>query len=341
MNIHVVNHNTSAIEVLNHLNSLTDLITLIVEDDDNKIIGSISDGDIRRGIISGNSINDKISFFINKKFNYLKYKEYNFSDIKKLREKGFNLIPILKKDKTLHDIIILKEKKNILPISAIIMAGGLGSRLYPITKNCPKPLIKIGNKQVIDYTLDLLLKYGINDLNFCLNFQHEKFLKYFENLSKNKINIRYVLENKRMGTIGGISLFDDFINEHILIINADIVTDIDLEQFYETFLKQKSDLCIATRYFTQNIPYAVIKEKRGKVTSIKEKPEVNFQINSGIYILKKSLLKNIPKNTFYDATDFIRDLIKNDHNVNTFNFLDKWIDIGSHKDLKLFKNGDI
>jgi dTDP-glucose pyrophosphorylase len=340
MNNHVVNHNEKALNVLNQLNSLTDLMTLLVADDNEKVIGTISDGDIRRGIINGHSIDQKISLFINKKFNYLEIDNFDFRDIKRLRNLEYNLIPILNKDKTLNNIIILKEKKNILPVSAIIMAGGLGKRLYPLTKTCPKPLLKIKEKRVIDYTTDLLFKYGIKDLNFCLHYNHEKFLKYFDSISNRDINIKYVIEEKRMGTIGGISLFDDFLNEDVIIINADIITSIDLENFYEFFLDNNSDLSVATRNYSQNVPFAVVEEANNLVTSIKEKPEFTFKTNSGIYLTKKRLLNNIPKDSFYDATDFIDNLIKSKNIVSSYNFHDKWIDIGSHKDLKLFQDGN-
>ena len=338
MNNHILNHKIKAINVLDHLNSLTDLMTILIEDDEKIIIGSISDGDIRRGIIKGNSLNDEISLFANKKFNFLKHDEYSFRDIKTLREKGHSLIPILYPNMKLHDLIILKNKKNILPISVIIMAGGLGKRLYPLTKDCPKPLLKIRNKHVVDYCIELMLEYGINDFNFCINYQHEKFLKYFEKLAKNGINLRYRVEEKRMGTIGGVSLFDDFNRDDILVINADIITAINLEDFLETYLNRELDLCIATKYNTFKIPFAVIREKNGKVHSIKEKPDLKIKTNSGIYLMKKELIKKIKKDTFYDATDFISDLVNTKHIVGTYNFHEKWIDIGSHKDLKLFQD---
>ena len=338
MKKHVVHYKQISKKVIDSLNQLNDSLIMLVEDDHNKILGTISDGDIRRGIVKGLSLEDEISKFMNKNFYYIEDK-YNFNQIRRIREKGCNLIPILEKNNTLNDILILNSKRlNTLSISAVIMAGGKGKRLMPLTENCPKPLLKIKNKQVIDFTIELLNKYGIYDLNFCLNYKHEMFLEYFDTIKTKQNCINHVIENKELGTIGGVKLFDQFIHENILLINADIITEIVLEDFFDFHQKSNADLTIATRYFTQNIPYAVINEKNKTPISINEKPDLQFKINAGIYLFKKKLIDQIPSETFYDATDFINDIMRSDKIVKTYNFQQKWVDIGSKKELNMMNN---
>ena len=146
--------------------------------------------------------------------------------------------------------------------------------------------------------------------------------------------IKYVIEDKKLGTIGGIKLFKDFKHEDIFLINADVVTDINLENFYSFFKKHNSSLSVATQNFSHKIPYAVIEEKNNIIFSLKEKPELNYNINTGIYLFKKKLIENIPKNQSFDATDFILKLIYLKESVNAFNFYARWVDIGSPKQLK-------
>lgn len=338
LNKHITYYKEKSKIVIDKINQLNDSLIMLVKDDQDRILGTISDGDIRRGIVRGLSLDDEIINFINQKFYFLRDK-YDYKKIKKIREKGCNLIPILKKDNTLLDILTLNTKKvNSLPISAIIMAGGKGKRLFPLTENCPKPLLKIKNKHVIDFTIELLSKYGINDLNFCLNYKHQMFLKYFSKIKTKHNIINHVIENKELGTIGGVKLFNHFFHENILLINADIITEIKLEDFFDFHQKNNADLTIATRYFNQNIPFAVIEENNGRVISLKEKPVVSHKINAGIYLLKKELIENIPANKFYDATDFIEDLIHQNKNLKTYTFHDQWIDIGTVKDFNLMND---
>jgi len=214
------------------------------------------------------------------------------------------------------------------------MAGGLGQRLKPLTDQTPKPLLKVGDKAIMEHNLDRLTMFGINDFWVSVNYLGDQIVQYFGNGKEKNISIEYVWEKEPLGTIGAVANIEDFQHDYILITNSDLLTNIDYEQFFLEFIKQDADLIVLTIPYQVSIPYAVLETKEGIVKSFKEKPIYTYYSNGGIYLMKKEMLDYIPKNKFYNATDLMEIIIKKKHKIISFPFSGYWLDVGKHEDFE-------
>jgi len=177
-----------------------------------------------------------------------------------------------------------------------------------------------------------LVRFGVENFQISINYLGNKIIDFFKDGSEKNVSICYIHEAKKMGTVGALTLAKDFQNEHVLIINSDLLTNINFEDFYLDFLEKGSDLSIASIPYTINIPYAMLETENDQVKSLKEKPTLNFISNAGIYLIKKKHLEKIPENRFYNATDLIEDMIKDNLKVSYYTILDYWLDIGKMDD---------
>ena len=334
----LINQKSNLQDALNKLNKLKKGSVLFTIDKNGKLCGSITDGDIRRAVLKGANTKTPISTIenINPKF-VLKDEEY-FKKLIEYREKGFGLIPVINSHKTIIDIINFNEINSNLPIDTVIMAGGRGQRLMPLTEQTPKPLIKIEGKAVIEYNIERLRSYGVKDFWISINYKGDLIKKFFKERYLNDFNYQFVSENKQLGTIGAVSKIKEFNNKFVLIANSDIITKVDYELFFLDFLEKEADISVLTVPYQIDIPYAIIESKNNLVKKIREKPTYTYFSNGGIYLLKKEVLTNIPYNTFYNATDLIELAIEKKMKVLSFPFNDYWIDIGRMEDLKKTKH---
>lgn len=308
---------------------------IFVVDENNKMIGSLADGDIRRGLIKGMSIDFSINKFMNHEFKYLKQGEDNIQKVKKLKQLDIRFVPLIDDDNTMIDIIDLDNYKSLLPLDAFLMAGGKGERLKPLTNDTPKPMLKIGDRPILARNIELLLSFGIQNYYVSVRHMAEKIedgiRSYFSQNSK--LNISFVKEELPLGTIGSISLVDQFMYDDILLMNSDLLTTIDLEDFYLKFKTSNSDMAIATVPYYVNVPYAIFEiNEKHEILSFKEKPSYTYYSNAGIYLFKKELIKFIPKNSFFDATDFMEKLIELNKKIISYPILGYWLDIGRIED---------
>jgi dTDP-glucose pyrophosphorylase len=318
---------------LEKINGLVQNFTLFVFCE-NKILGTLTDGDIRRGLLSGFKLEKEVSAVMNERFYYLEQNTFLTSKIDEIKQLGIKLIPILDENKLLVDIIDLSVQKTLLPLTAVIMAGGVGQRLKPLTDSVPKPLLLVGNKPILEHSIDRLITFGIDNIYLSVNYLANQIIEYFENGSDKDISIKYIIEDMPYGTIGSLSNFQGYEHEHILLMNSDILTDLDFEDFFISYLNSNADMAVASVPYKIDVPYAVLETKDNKIISFKEKPTYNYYTNSGIYLIKKDLLNLIPQNTFFDATDFIEALLKLNKNVVSYEIRSYWLDIGKHEDYK-------
>ena len=258
INNHIIQKKQSARDALAILNKVegTDSLTLFVLDKD-KLVGTITDGDIRRGLLNNFEISHAIGHFMNKDFKFLTNKNNQIDALKKLREDGFKLIPIINSNNNLIEIIDLSKTITKLPISALLMAGGKGSRLKPLTDKIPKPMLKVGGKPILEHNINRLQKFGINEFFISVNYLKSHIMDYFGDGSSRGISIKYLIEDKPLGTIGSFSLTDSINNDDLLIMNSDILTDLNFELFYQNFLKSNSKMMVVTIPYNVNIPYAI------------------------------------------------------------------------------------
>jgi NDP-sugar pyrophosphorylase family protein len=218
------------------------------------------------------------------------------------------------------------------------MAGGRGQRLKPLTDEVPKPLLKVGDKPIIERNIDRLAVYGIDDITISVNYLGDQLEKYFGDGSNKGIAIKYVWENAPLGTIGSVSLIDTFQNDFILVMNSDLLTNIDFESFFMDFVDSSADLSILSIPYKIDVPYAVLETKDDRITGLKEKPSYTYYSNGGIYLMKREIINRIPKGDFYNATDLIEEMINEGLHVKTYPLVDYWLDIGNHDDFKKAQN---
>ncbi|MBU2928979.1 sugar phosphate nucleotidyltransferase [Winogradskyella psychrotolerans] len=219
-------------------------------------------------------------------------------------------------------------------IDVVIMAGGKGERLMPLTKNTPKPLLKIGNKPVIEHITNHLASYGISNITITVNYLSDQIIAYFEDHNTHQITFNYIKESKSLGTIGGLKLIDSLKKDYILVMNADLLTNVNFESLFKDFEATESDALITTVPYNVVIPHDVVETKNGCVTALKEKHTSLYNLNAGIYLFKKECLTYIPENLYFDATDLINILITKGKKITNYPIVDYWLDIGKPADFE-------
>jgi len=344
-NKHLLLKGSTIKEALARLDFLAKDAIIFIVDKDNKLVGSLTDGDVRRGLLRGITIEHKVDEIIQPSPKYLRKGEKNIDKVIEFRENNFRIIPILDAQDRVVNVINFRELRSYLPIDAVIMAGGRGERLRPLTDNTPKPMLKVGGKPIIEHNIDRLASFGIDDIWISIKYLGEKIEDYLGNGNGRNLNIQYVKENTPLGTIGAVSNIDGFQHDVVLVTNSDLLTNLNYEHFYLEFLKQQADFAVVTIPYQVNIPYAVLETSNGHVVDFKEKPTYTYYSNGGIYLMKKEVLQYIPKNTFFNSTDLMERLLKENKKVISFPFQGYWLDVGRHADyqkanidIKVLKN---
>ncbi len=331
---HTINLNEPISKALEKLNLPFHLKTVFVINEANQVLGTITDGDIRRGLLNGIDFSEKCEKFAFKDFKFLQKDNVSIEKLIHWRDKQINILPLLNDNNELLEILNFNELKSFLPLTAVIMAGGFGNRLRPLTQNTPKPMLKIGDFPILEINIKRLVQYGIRDIFICVNYLKEQIMDYFQDGSKWGCHIHYIEENQPLGTIGALSLIQKIQHQHILLFNADLLSNIDFEDMFCKHLELKSNLSIASIPHKITLPYAVLEGQNHKITSISEKPTYTYFANAGFYLFDATLIHRIPTNEFYNATDFIDDLIKSEFNISSFPIHGYWSDIGSLDDFK-------
>lgn len=332
---HLITKDASIKEALQKLDVLAKDAILFVVNSSNELIGSLTDGDVRRGLLKGAKIDDNVTSIIQPSPKYIRKGERDIKKLIEYRDNNFRILPVLAKDSDeIVNIINFRLIKSYLPVDAVIMAGGKGTRLRPLTDNTPKPLLKIGDKPIMEHNLDRLVDFGIDDFWVSVNYLGEQIESYFADGKSKNINIKYVWENEPLGTIGAISKIEEFEHDYILITNSDLLTNLDYERFFLDFIEKNADFSVASIPYKVDIPYAVLETKNNEVLSFKEKPTYTYYSNGGIYLMRREVLDLLPKNQFYNATDLMEKLIEINKNVITFPIMGYWLDIGKHEDFK-------
>jgi dTDP-glucose pyrophosphorylase len=333
---YIINTSATILDALIALDKLTgDILTLFVVDFQHKLKGTVTDGDIRRALLQGRTIHENICNIMNERYYYFTENNFNVNLVKKCRQNKIWLVPYLTEEGVLQCVYDLQNKLSIIPVDAVLMAGGKGERLRPLTEKKPKPLLTIGDKCIIDYNVDRIVNYGVSNIFVTVNYLKEQIEEHY-NTPRNGIDIKCIREPFYLGTIGSVKFIDGFQNDSILIMNSDLFTNINFEEFYLHFMDNEADMSIAVIPYSVSVPYGIF-EFEGqsiKITGIKEKPKYNYYANSGIYLIKRSILDLIPDETFFDATDLIEMLILRGYNVVRFPLVGYWIDIGKHEDYK-------
>ena len=329
---HLILSGTPLKNALQQLDLLAKDAILFVIDENSELLGSLTDGDVRRGLLKGISLETSVNDIIQPNPKFISKGEQDIQKIIQYREGNFRILPVLNKNNQVVNVINFRLMRSYLPIDAVIMAGGRGQRLQPLTDTTPKPLLKVGDKAIMEHNVDRLSLYGIDDFWFSIKYLGQQIVDYFGDGSAKNIDIQYVWEDQPLGTIGAIAKIDNFQHDYVLVSNSDLLTNLDYEQFFLDFIQHDADFAVVTIPYQVAIPYAVLETDQNQVKSFKEKPTYTYYSNGGIYLMKKSMLELIPKNTFFNATDLMEKIIENGHQVISYPLSGYWLDVGKHED---------
>ena len=329
----LIHKNKNLVEGLQRLNELRNLSRLIlfVVDDNEKVVGSVTDGDIRRSIISEQNLQKTLGEIANPDFKRL-YQKDSYQSFEKYRKSDIKILPILNSEEKMVDLIDLEYTKAQLPLEAVIMAGGRGKRLSPLTDTVPKPMLPLGGKPIIEHNIDRLISFGIKKIYISVKYLGEQIVNYLGDGSQKGISIEYVWEDEPLGTAGALALINNLSSEHILLMNSDLFTNVNFESLYLKLINENADMAVASTEYKVDIPYAVFETKEGRVTNFKEKPSFIYHSNAGVYILKRSLISKIEKGKYCDITDVMEQLVTEGGKLVYDPIIGYWIDIGKTVD---------
>ncbi|HBX50596.1 MAG: nucleotidyltransferase [Bacteroidetes bacterium GWF2_33_38] len=330
---YTINQNASLIEALKKMSEIPDTLNLFVLNDQEELIGTLTDGDVRRGLINGLNVNSKLIDFIFRDFQYIKAGNFDKKIITIIRKKNIKIVPILDNNNQIIKLLNFKKIKSLIPADAVLMAGGEGLRLRPLTEKTPKPLLKIGGKAIIEYNIDRLQQFGIQNQFISINYLGEQIISFCKH-KESDINFKFIRETKPLGTIGSVKLVEHFENDYILIMNSDLLTNINFEDFYDSFVSKNADMIVAAIPYKVDLPYAIFETEDRNILSFKEKPSYTYYANAGIYLIKKELINLIPSDEIFNATDFMQAVINKGLQVVHYPIRSYWLDIGNPDDFE-------
>lgn len=326
---YVISTAATVLDALKAMNGTShDSQTLFVVDENERMVGTLTDGDIRRGLIAGVILSASVSEIMHTSFKYVCEGQNDALLLKEYRNRQIYFIPVLDAEGHIVKVCNLIKYRNFLPVDAVLMAGGKGERLRPLTEKTPKPLLPVGGKAIIDHNIDRLISYGIKYINVTVNYLGEQLEEHFRE-PRNEVQIITVREPKFLGTIGSIRFVPEFYNDTVLVMNSDLFTNINYEDFYLHFKEHDADMSVAAVPYTVSVPYGIFDLNGRSIQGLIEKPTYNYYANAGIYLIKKSALAEIPEDSFFNATDLIEKLIAEGKKVIRFPLNGTWIDIGN------------
>lgn len=334
MNQYVIKENATLLEALHQLNLLSGKqMVLLVTNECDVMTGTLTDGDVRRALLGGVSLNAQVKEAMHRNFKAIKTKDVDVVMMRNCRINGVGILPHLNDDGTIKTVYDLTKTKAVLPLSAILMAGGKGERLRPLTLNIPKPLLEIGGKAIIDYNIEALASVGIDDITVTTRYLADQIHAHFSTPVAG-VNVKCVTETLPLGTIGAASLVSRSEEGNTLVMNSDLLTTISFEEMYMRHIEEQADVTIAAIPYVVSVPYAILTTDGAQVKGIEEKPSYSYYANAGIYIFSNKLLNTVPSDSRTDATDLIEQAINNGLKVVYYPINGTWIDVGSPNDFK-------
>lgn len=315
---------------------------LFVVDDKGCLMGSVSDGDIRRGLIKKGQLDQKIAELMNTKTQYIREGETWDENYWK-EHVGISVVPVVDSNKVIIDfkrklkrnIISEGQKKYLKDVPVVIMAGGKGTRLYPFTRILPKPLIPVGDTPILERIFNRYAAYGIDHFYLTVNYKKNIIKSYFDDLDK-AYELKYVEEDQPLGTAGSLRLITDSLVRPVIVANCDILIDADYADIYRYHTESKSDVTIVSALKQIQVPYGVLHPgENGIISSMEEKPSMSYFINTGMYVVNPECLEAIPPNQMYHMTDLVDELMKQGKKVSMYPISeDSFLDMGEFEEMK-------
>ncbi len=328
-------NNSTIKEALEIIDKGSMQIALVVDEND-MLLGTLTDGDIRRGLLKGFDLTSSIEQIVFKTPTIAKISDTKEDILKIALSKKLHQIPIVDDCgkivgiKEIEELVKPKDKIN----KVVLMVGGLGTRLRPLTETTPKPMLKVGNKPILQTIVEKFAEYGYTNIVMCVNYKSDIIQDYFKDGSDFGVKIEYILEEQRMGTAGALSLLRDKPNEPFFVMNGDLLTNVNFEHLHNYHIATNSMATMCVREYDFQVPYGVVNIKDSKIVSIEEKPIHKFFVSAGIYMLSSEVLNYIPKNEFFDMPTLFEKLISLNKNTVSFPIREYWLDIGRMEEYK-------
>jgi len=315
---------------------------VFVAREDGALVGSLSDGDIRRALIADASVRDHVDAYMNRTPRAIDH-DATPEELEAFFSGGhIRVVPVTDDTRALVGLETMRDwldeveessqPEAVLP--AVIMAGGLGSRLMPLTANTPKPLLPVGGKPILERTIEHLRSRGVGQVTITTRYLAEQIEAHFEDGDAWDVEIDYIREKDRLGTAGGLKALEGRVDQPFLVMNGDLLTEINVEDMFAFHQDQGASLTVAVRHYAVNVPYGVVEVSGVRVDRLVEKPDIDLFVNAGIYILDPSVLALIPAGEFFDLPQLIDEVLARGELVASFPLVESWIDIGRPEDLE-------
>jgi len=325
--------NSTIADALGVINSGAVKIALVV-DSDNKLLGTLSDGDIRRALLRKESLNETINGVYFKNPTTANKGSSKEDLLRSCLINGITQVPIIDEDWKVIDLFVIddgllkKQHKN----HVVLMVGGLGTRLRPLTENTPKPMLEVGGKPILETIVKRFVDSGFTNITMCLGYKSNVIRDYFRDGDDFGANIDYIVEDRRMGTAGALTLLNKKLINPFFVMNGDLLTNIDFEKMLDFHIENDARATMCVREYDIEVPYGVVNIVNEDITSIEEKPIHSFFVNAGVYLLNTECVNLIPKGEFYDMPSLFEELILNNEKTISFPLSEYWLDIGKISD---------
>jgi dTDP-glucose pyrophosphorylase len=329
----LVSSTTSIIEAIKVINASSFQIVLVAGSD-TKLLGTVTDGDIRRAILNDIPMDQPVERIMTKNPTTALWNVSREDIIELMREKELRQIPLLDENGRIVDLKILVHmiQKHTCDNWVVLMAGGMGNRLKPLTDQCPKPLLKVGGKPILETILSKFSEQGFHKFYISLNYKATMIQEYFGDGSRFGVKIRYLKEKKWLGTAGAVGMIKERLEEPFIVMNGDLLTTVNFSHLVNFHLESKSVATMCVRELDLQVPYGVVKIENQKLVGLEEEPVHSFFVNAGIYVLSPETIGIVPTDRRFDMTTLFEKMLVLNKSVSIFPIHEYWLDIGRQRD---------
>src|SRR6266702_1577335 len=334
----LISPTTSILEAIKIIDATAMQIALVV-DENQRLLGTLTDGDVGRAILKSISLTDPVQSVMNCEFTSVNITETRDNILVLMKDMQFHQIPVLDENRCivglelLDELLSIKKRDNVV----VLMAGGLGTRLGSLTKDCPKPLLKVGNKAVLETIVDNCKEYGLHKFAISINYKAEMIQDFCGDGSRWGVEISYLHENKRLGTAGALGLLQEEPKLPILVMNADVLTKVNFQHLLDFHDDHQSVATMCVREYDFQVPYGVVKIDKQRLIGIEEKPVHRFFVSAGIYVLNPETLRFVPRDEYFDMPSLFEKVLEKKMETSVFPIREYWLDIGKLDDFERAK----
>lgn len=306
----------------------------VVVDSENRLLGMVSDGDVRRGILKGLSLDEPVAKIMNAKPPTAGFQDNRESILELMKRTQFRRIPIIDDERRVVSVDTLDSYIGVSSFDSVVllMAGGMGTRLRPLTDECPKPLLKVGGKPLLETIVESFIEHGFRHFYFAVNYKADMIETYFGKGDRWGVQIEYIREKDPLGTAGALSMLPQKPSKPIIVMNGDLLTKVNFTHLLSFHRESRSDATMCVRDYSYQVPYGVVEINKHRLLGIREKPAQNFFVSAGIYVLNPEIIDLITAGSFCDMPQLFEQLIEQNYQTTVFPIREYWIDIGRMAD---------